>query len=59
MHIQCVLFVITVDYLTIQNKTQKGCCAFNQKLTTTLARLTKINIKPSVNSANKKELKDN
>ena len=29
MYIQCVLLVITVDYLANQDKTQKGCCTFN------------------------------
>ena len=33
---------ITVDYLTIQDKTEKGCCTFNQNLTTTLIKLINI-----------------
>ena len=36
---------ITVEYQTIHKKTGKGCSTFNQKLTTTLIKLIKLNIK--------------
>ena len=32
-----------VDYLTIQDKTKKGCCTFSQNLTTIVTKLAKLN----------------
>ena len=34
---------IAVDYLTIQDKTKKGCCTFSQNLTTIVTKLAKLN----------------
>ena len=34
---------ITVDYLTIQDKTKKDCCTFIQNLTTIVIKLAKLN----------------
>ena len=34
---------ITVDYLTIQDKTKKDCCTFSQNLTTIVIKLAKLN----------------
>ena len=39
----CMQCVLLVDKITIQDKTKTSQCTFNQKLTTILMKLTKIN----------------